>query len=57
MLKKRKQKVVDDIHATSLPDREQLVDTIVLLRQQKNLNEEENRMLKVACARLKKQLH
>jgi len=39
-----------------LPDREQLVDTIIALRQEKNLNEEEIRLLKVAYARIKKQL-
>lgn len=42
---------------TGLPDREQLVDTIVALRQDKNGQEEQIRLLKVSCARLKKQLH
>jgi len=46
--------VLDEIYRTGLPDREQLVDTIVALRQDKNAYEEENRLLKVSCARLKK---
>jgi len=49
--------VLDDIYKTNLPDREALVDTIVTLRQDKNHNEEEIRLLKVNNARLKKQLY
>ena len=55
-VKRKQQSVLDDIHRTGLPDREQLVDTIIALRQEKNLNEEEIRLLKVAYARIKKQL-
>ena len=57
MLKKKQQKVLSDIHKTGLPDREELVDTIVNLRLEKNLHEEEIRLMKVTCARLKKQLY
>ena len=32
MLKKKQSSVLDDIYKTGLPDREQLVDTIVALR-------------------------
>ena len=57
MLKKKHQsKVLGDIYRTGLPDREQLVDTIVVLRQEKNMFEEEIRLLKVTCAKLKRQI-
>ena len=56
MLKKKAGKNLDDIYRTGLPDRESLVDTIVVLRQQINHFEEDNRILKVNNARLKKQL-
>ena len=49
--------MLSDVFRTGLPDREQLVDTIVALRQDKNGQEEQIRLLKVSCARLKKQLH
>lgn len=54
MIKKKQQNVLDNIYKTGLPDREQLVDTIVALRVDKNAYEEENRLLKVSCAKLKK---
>ena len=54
MIKKKQQNVLDNIYKTGLPDREQLVDTIVALRVDKNAYEEENRLLKVNCAKLKK---
>lgn len=55
-LKKKQMQILDNIHRTGLPDREQLVDTIVALRVEKNHSDEENRLLKTSCARLKKQL-
>ena len=57
IIKKKSEKVLSDIFRTGLPDREALVDTIVTLRQEKNLHEEEMRLLKVGNARLKKQLY
>lgn len=57
VVKKKSEKVLSDIYRTGLPDREALVDTIVTLRQEKNFNEEDIRLLKVNNARLKKQLY
>ena len=56
ILKRKRQTILSEITRTGLPDREQLIDTIVALRVEKNHHEEETRMLKVSCARLKKQL-
>ena len=40
-----------------MPDREEMADTIIALRQTKNTQEEQIRLLKVTCARLQKSLY
>ena len=40
--------------AAALPDKERLLEDILILRQTKNVNEEQIRLLKVSCARLRK---
>jgi len=42
------------MYKANLPDKEQLLEDILVLRQTKNVNEEQIRLLKVTIARLKK---
>ena len=56
-LRKKAGRNLDDIYKAGLPDREALVDTIVTLRQEKNIHEEEIRLLKVNNAKLKRDLY
>jgi len=46
--------VLDKIWKTGLPDREEMLETIMTLRQEKNIHEEQIRLLKTNTARLKK---
>ena len=39
-----------------MPDKEEMAETIIALRQTKNVQEEQIRLLKVTCARLQKSL-
>ena len=55
--KKKRQNTVDEIYKTGMPDREEMVDTIINLRQAKNCYEDQIRILKVTCARLQKSLY
>ena len=55
--KKKQHQNLSEVFRSGMPDREELVDTIVALRTEKNYHDEEMRLLKVSCARLKKQLH
>ena len=55
-IKGQKSKIIDDLQSVTLPDRETLLDTIVNLRQQKNVYEEQLQLFKVSNARYKKLL-
>ena len=46
--------MVDHIYTANMADREELVETIVGLRQEKNIQKEQVRLLKTTVARLKK---
>lgn len=42
------------LHKATLPDKEKLLEDILMLRQTRNVNEEQIRLLKVSVQRLKK---
>ena len=50
--KKKRQNTLDEIYKSGMPDREEMLDTIISLRQTKNTQEDQIRILKVTCARL-----
>ena len=55
--KKQRQNYVDESYKKSMPDKEEMVDTIIALRQTKNIQEEQVRILKVTVAKLQKSLY
>lgn len=49
-------RLIDKILKVNEPDREEMVETIITLRQQKNIHEEQIKLLKTTVFRMKKQI-